>query len=165
MYGFWFWHFHLIVSLVKYCAITDNYQSLITIMGNSMMPYYFLMSSKVSLILILLNKILKSIQKWLSQILFKIYLFNTFCNNYHNIYIIHICLPLLDNPKSLRKPNFFWIFYKTQNESGKVTSVSVLCPRSCKRSDTLFQKSLLLFLTWREYFYSQPTHFSSQPKK
>ena len=38
-------------------------------------------------------------------------------------------------------------------------------PRSCKRSDTLFQKSLLLFLTWREYFYSQPTHFSSQPKK
>ena len=32
-------------------------------------------------------------------------------------------------------------------------------------SDTLFQKSLLLFLTWREYFYSQPTHFSSQPKK
>ena len=25
--------------------------------------------------------------------------------------------------------------------------------------------SLLLFLTWREYFYSQPTHFSSQPKK
>ena len=24
----------------------------------------------------------------------------------------------------------------------------------------LFQKSLLLFLTWREYFYSQPTHFS-----
>ena len=38
-------------------------------------------------------------------------------------------------------------------------------PRSCKRSDTLFQKSLLLFSTWREYFYSQPTHFSSQPKK
>ena len=38
-------------------------------------------------------------------------------------------------------------------------------PRSCKRSDTLFQKSLHLFLTWREYFFSQPTHFSSQPKK
>ena len=38
-------------------------------------------------------------------------------------------------------------------------------PRSCKRSNTLFQKSLLSFLTWREYFYSQPTHFSSQPKK
>ena len=37
--------------------------------------------------------------------------------------------------------------------------------RSCKRSNTLFQKSLLLFLTWRAYFYSQPTHFSSQPKK
>ena len=37
--------------------------------------------------------------------------------------------------------------------------------RSCKRSDTLFQKSLLLFSTWRKYFYSQPTHFSSQPKK
>ena len=28
--------------------------------------------------------------------------------------------------------------------------------RSCKRSDTLFQKSLLLFSTCREYFYSQP---------
>ena len=38
-------------------------------------------------------------------------------------------------------------------------------PRSCKRSETLFQISLLLFLTWREFFYSQPTHFSSQPKK
>ena len=37
--------------------------------------------------------------------------------------------------------------------------------RSCKWSDTLFQKSLLLFSTWREYFYSQPTHFYSQPKK
>ena len=37
--------------------------------------------------------------------------------------------------------------------------------RSCKRSKTLFQKSLLLFLTWREYFYSQQTHFSSKPKK
>ena len=40
-----------------------------------------------------------------------------------------------------------------------------VCSRSCKRSNTLFQKSLLLFLTWREYFYSQLTHFSSQPKK
>ena len=29
-------------------------------------------------------------------------------------------------------------------------------PRSCKRREILFQKSLLLFLTWREYFYSQP---------
>ena len=40
--------------------------------------------------------------------------------------------------------------------------------RSCRRSNTLFQKSLILFLTWREYLlylYSQPTHFSSQPKK
>ena len=37
--------------------------------------------------------------------------------------------------------------------------------RSCKRSETFFQISLLLFPTWREYFYSQPTHFSSQPKK
>ena len=31
--------------------------------------------------------------------------------------------------------------------------------RSCKRSDTLFQKSLLLFLAWREYFYSQPKKY------
>ena len=38
-------------------------------------------------------------------------------------------------------------------------------PRSCKRSHTSFQKSILLFSTWREYFYSQPPHFSSQPKK
>ena len=38
-------------------------------------------------------------------------------------------------------------------------------PRFCKRCNTLFQKSLLLISTWREYFYSQPTHFSSQPKK
>ena len=37
--------------------------------------------------------------------------------------------------------------------------------RSFKRSDTLFQLSLLLFLTWREYFYSQPTYYSSQPRK
>ena len=37
--------------------------------------------------------------------------------------------------------------------------------RSCKRREILFQKSWLLFSTWREYFYSQPTHFSSQPKK
>ena len=37
--------------------------------------------------------------------------------------------------------------------------------RSCKRSDTLVQKSLILFSTWREYFNSQSTHFSSQPKK
>ena len=29
-------------------------------------------------------------------------------------------------------------------------------PRSCKRRQILFQKSLLSFLTWREYFYSQP---------
>ena len=33
--------------------------------------------------------------------------------------------------------------------------------RSCKRSDTWFKKSLLLFSTWREYFNSQPTHFSN----
>ena len=43
--------------------------------------------------------------------------------------------------------------------------LKVLKPRSCKRSETLYQISSILFLTWREYFYSQPTHFSSQPKK
>ena len=48
----------------------------------------------------------------------------------------------------------------------KATISSAMCPaRSCKRSEILFQISLLLFLTWTEYFYSQPTHFSSQPKK
>ena len=36
--------------------------------------------------------------------------------------------------------------------------------RSCKRREILFQKSLLLFSTWKKYFYSQPTHFSSQSK-
>ena len=46
-----------------------------------------------------------------------------------------------------------------------ISRVYVVHPRTCKRSDTLYQKSLLLFSTWREYFYSQPTHFSSQPKK
>ena len=46
-----------------------------------------------------------------------------------------------------------------------ITLLTLFYPRSCKRSDTLFQKSLLLFSIWREYFYSQPTHFSSQPKK
>ena len=40
----------------------------------------------------------------------------------------------------------------------------VVQSRSCKRSETLIQISLLLFLTWREYFYSQPTHFCSQQK-
>ena len=40
-------------------------------------------------------------------------------------------------------------------------SLSVFCnSRSCKRREILFQKSWLLFSTWREYFYSQPTHFS-----
>ena len=39
------------------------------------------------------------------------------------------------------------------------------CTRFCKMCKTLFQISLLLFSTWREYFYSQPTHFSNQPKK
>ena len=38
------------------------------------------------------------------------------------------------------------------------------CTRSFKRSETLFQISLLLFLTWREYFYSQPTHFLASQK-
>ena len=37
-------------------------------------------------------------------------------------------------------------------------------PRSCKRSDTLFQKSLLVLSIWREQFYSQPNLFSNQPK-
>ena len=40
--------------------------------------------------------------------------------------------------------------------SMKQLFVCLLVPRSCKRSDTLFQKSLFLFLTWREFFYSQP---------
>ena len=34
-----------------------------------------------------------------------------------------------------------------------------------KRSKTLFQISLLLFSTWREYFYSHSTNFYSQPNK
>ena len=55
---------------------------------------------------------------------------------------------------------------KTFVEENPVSKeINKVRPRSCKRSKTLFQKSLLLFLTRREYFYSQPTHFSSQPKK
>ena len=34
-----------------------------------------------------------------------------------------------------------------------------------QRREILFQKSWLLFLTWREYFCSQPTLLSRQPKK
>ena len=37
--------------------------------------------------------------------------------------------------------------------------------RSCKSREILFLKSWLLFSTWREYYYSQQTHFYSQPKK
>ena len=37
--------------------------------------------------------------------------------------------------------------------------------RICKRRGILFQISILLFSTWREYFYSQPTNFYSQPTK
>ena len=56
--------------------------------------------------------------------------------------------------------NIIWFVFSCCN-----WSVKIIKPWSCKRSDTLFQKSLLLFSIWREYFYSQPTHFSSQPKK
>jgi len=52
-----------------------------------------------------------------------------------------------------------------KNKKMLVLLVPLSVSRSCKRSDTLFQKSLLSFSTWREYFYSQTTHFSSQPKK
>ena len=38
-------------------------------------------------------------------------------------------------------------------------------PRICKRRGILFQISLLIFLTWREYFNSKPTNFYSQPSK
>ena len=31
--------------------------------------------------------------------------------------------------------------------------------KSCKRREILFQKSWLLFSTWREYFYSKPKEF------
>ena len=62
--------------------------------------------------------------------------------------------------------------WKIREEGSKITftirapaNKYIFDPRSCKRREILFQKSLLSFSTWREYFYSQPTHFSSQPKK
>ena len=61
---------------------------------------------------------------------------------------------------------FLGTFHQPQNNIRSIWNEdNLLESRSCKRSDTKFQKSLLLFLTWREYFYFQPTHFSSQPKK
>ena len=49
----------------------------------------------------------------------------------------------------------------------KKDSNLAVAARSCKRSDTLFQKSLLLLLTWREYFstVSQLTYPASQKSK
>ena len=41
----------------------------------------------------------------------------------------------------------------------------VTMPRICKRRGILFQISSLLFLTWKEYIYRQPTNFYSQPTK
>ena len=42
--------------------------------------------------------------------------------------------------------------------------IALIGTRSCKRSNTLFQKSLLLFLTWREYFSSsQLTSLNKAP--
>ena len=38
-------------------------------------------------------------------------------------------------------------------------------PRICLRRGILFHISWLFFPTWREYFYSQPTNFFSQPTK
>ena len=65
------------------------------------------------------------------------------------------------DPPALENKIFMYNINITYN-----ISLSVFCnSRSCKRREILFQKSWLLFLTWREYFYSQPTHFSSQPKK
>ena len=69
------------------------------------------------------------------------------------------------NPTKITKTyGYKWllIFSKKRCSNWKNTLYQ---PRSCKRSYTLFQKSLLLFSTWREYLYNQPTHFSSQPKK
>ena len=43
-----------------------------------------------------------------------------------------------------------------------VQSKNLFKPRS---REIFFQISRLLFSTWREYFFSQPTHLSSQPKK
>ena len=49
----------------------------------------------------------------------------------------------------------------------KCTAISILiCPRSCKRSKTLFQISLLLFSTWRSTsIASQVTSPASQKSK
>ena len=91
----------------------------------------------------------------------------------------HTCLILVMNSffKHYHTPtqphNTIFIFlgkleqglYLNHNKKRKIQWMVGNWPRSCKRSDALFQKSLLLFSTRREYFYRQPTHFFSQPKK
>ena len=69
--------------------------------------------------------------------------------------------------------DFFWLFSEwkvlQKNQLGWAT-ISIINQtrtksRISKRRGILFQISLLLSLTRREYFYSQPTHFSSQLNK
>ena len=81
--------------------------------------------------------------------------FTFFCKVHARVIIIAAFLPIFGEKMCL-----FWFTYGF--DKGRVQSTAN--PRSCKRSDTLFEKSLLLFSTRREYFYSQPTHFSSQQK-
>ena len=60
----------------------------------------------------------------------------------HKLHVLH------------RKYKMFHYFnFKRQVCRSRYT---VLIPRTCKRRQILFHKSLLSFLTWREYFYSQP---------
>ena len=65
---------------------------------------------------------------------------------------------LISHMRQILKYTLLEAFDNTQLEAEQLV-------RSCKRRKILLQKSSLLFLTWREYFYSQPTHSPSQPKK
>ena len=48
-------------------------------------------------------------------------------------------------------------------DSEAMNAIQLVKPRICKRRGILYQISLLLFSTWRVYFYSQPSNFYSQP--
>ena len=61
---------------------------------------------------------------------------------------------------SIYEPSVVYFHWKRTNQGIEISFYHhpTSCPisASCKRSKTLFQISLLLFSTWREYFYSQP---------
>ena len=58
---------------------------------------------------------------------------------------------------------FFYFLWINKTSLAKKTNLNHVNPRSCKRRETLFQKSLLLFSTWRVLL--QPPNSLLQPAK